>query len=88
MTQSWCSGGGLADRLVLLDAVQRTPGLLEMLRPLIDEKHTPGRFLLLGPASPDLLHQVSESLAGRMGMVELAPFRVVEIGIGFDTLPR
>ena len=79
---------GLADRLVVLDEVQRTPGLFETLRPLIDEARRPGRFLLLGSASPELLRQASESLAGRMGIVELAPFSVAELGIDFDTLPR
>ncbi len=80
--------GALADRLVVLDEVQRTPGLFETLRPLIDEQRRPGRFLLLGSASPDLLQQASESLAGRMGIVELAPFSVTELGIDFDTLPK
>lgn len=80
--------GGLADRLVVLDEVQRTPGLFEVLRPLIDAHRSPGRFLLLGSASPDLLQQASESLAGRMGLVELAPFSVQELGIDFDTLPK
>ncbi len=80
--------GGLADRLVVLDEVQRTPGLFEVLRPLIDAHRRPGRFLLMGSASPDLLQQASESLAGRMGLVELAPFSVEELGIDFDTLPK
>ena len=80
--------GALAHRLVVLDEVQRTPGLFETLRPLIDEQRTPGRFLLLGSASQDLLQQASESLAGRMGIVEMAPFSVAELGISFDTLPR
>ncbi len=80
--------GALAHRLVVLDEVQRTPGLFETLRPLIDEQRTPGRFLLLGSASQDLLQQASESLAGRMSIVELAPFSVAELGISFDTLPR
>jgi predicted AAA+ superfamily ATPase len=79
--------GALADRLVVLDEIQRTPALFETLRPLIDEKRTPGRFLLLGSASQDLLRQASESLAGRMSVVELAPFSVAELGIDFDTLP-
>ena len=80
--------GALADRLVVLDEVQRTPGLFETLRPLIDEQRRPGRFLLLGSASPALLRQASESLAGRMAVVELAPFSVTELGIDFETLPK
>jgi predicted AAA+ superfamily ATPase len=79
--------GALANRLVVLDEVQRAPSLFETLRPLIDEERRPGRFLLLGSASQDLLQQASESLAGRMGIVELAPFSVAELGIDFDTLP-
>ncbi len=51
--------GAFADRLVVLDEVQRTPGLFETLRPLIDEQRRPGRFLLLGSASPALLRQAS-----------------------------
>lgn len=80
--------GELADRLVVLDEVQHAPDLFESLRPLIDDERRPGRFLLLGFASQDLLQQASESLAGRMGIVELAPFSVTELGIDFDTLPR
>jgi uncharacterized protein len=79
--------GALADRLVVLDEVQRTPGLFEVLRPLIDERREPGRFLLLGSASAELLQQASESLAGRMAVVELAPFSVAELNIDFDSLP-
>ncbi|MFN0159996.1 MAG: ATP-binding protein [Burkholderiales bacterium] len=80
--------GALSERLVVLDEVQRAPGLFETLRPLIDDKRRPGRFLLLGSASPALLRQASESLAGRMGIVELAPFSVAELDIDFETLPR
>lgn len=68
-----------ADRLVVLDEVQRRPELFAVLRALIDEKRTPGRFLLLGSASPPLLRQASESLAGRISFHELAPFDLSEI---------
>ena len=70
------------DDLVILDEVQRVPDLFATLRGLIDQgrrrdKRT-GRFLLLGSASSDLLHQ-SETLAGRISYIELSPFDVVEV---------
>lgn len=68
-----------ADRLIVLDEIQRQPELFSVLRALVDEKRRPGRFLLLGSASPQLLHQASESLAGRISFHELAPFDVGEI---------
>lgn len=68
-----------ADQLVVLDEIQRQPDLFPALRALIDENRRPGRFLLLGSASPQLLRQTSESLAGRISFHELAPFDVSEI---------
>ena len=47
--------------------------------PVVDENRRPGRFLLLGSASPQLLRQASESLAGRISFYELAPFDISEI---------
>ena len=62
---------------MILDEVQRVPELFAILRGLIDEGRrrgkTSGRFLLLGSASDDLLRQ-SETLAGRISYIELAPF--------------
>ena len=68
-----------ADQFVVMDEVQRQPELFAVLRALIDEKRAPGRFLLLGSASPQLLRQASESLAGRISFHELAPFDISEI---------
>lgn len=68
-----------AGQLVVIDEVQRQPEIFAVLRSLIDEKRTPGRFLLLGSASPQLLRQASESLAGRVSFHELAPFDISEI---------
>lgn len=72
-----------ADRLLVLDEVQRVPGLFMVLRGCIDRLRRAGapagRFLLLGSASIDLLAQSSESLAGRLAYVELAPFIVTEL---------
>jgi predicted AAA+ superfamily ATPase len=70
-------------KLVILDEVQRVPGLFQVLRGLIDEGihegKPAGQFLLLGSASIDLLRQSSESLAGRVATLELSPFDALEI---------
>ncbi|HDS11649.1 MAG TPA: ATP-binding protein [Candidatus Wirthbacteria bacterium] len=67
------------DRLIVLDEIQRLPGLFTVLRSLIDQNNRPGRFLILGSASPELLRQSSESLAGRIGYLELPPLSLPEI---------
>jgi uncharacterized protein len=73
-------------RLVILDEIQRAPGLCEVLRGLIDERvilgEAAGQFLLLGSASMDLLRQSSETLAGRIVHLELGPFDPLEIEPG------
>jgi predicted AAA+ superfamily ATPase len=73
-----------ADELLILDEIQRLPGLFEVLRGVIDkgrrEGNGNGRFLLLGSAALDLLAQGGESLAGRIAFAELAPFDVTEVG--------
>ncbi len=66
--------------LVVLDEVQRRPELFPALRVLADRPRTPARFLVLGSASPDLLRQSSESLAGRLAFHELGGFSVEELG--------
>ncbi len=74
---------GRRGRLTIIDEVQRAPGLFQVLRGLIDERvrdgEAAGHFLLLGSASVDLLRQSSESLAGRIAYLELAPFDALEI---------
>jgi uncharacterized protein len=69
--------------LVILDEIQRVPGLFETLRGVIDkgrrEGSGTGRFLLLGSAAIDLLAQSGESLAGRIAFVELAPLDITEV---------
>lgn len=71
-----------AQQLVILDEVQRLPGLFGQLRGLIDKGRRSGQragqFLLLGSASIELLRQSSESLAGRIAYVELGPLDVSE----------
>lgn len=71
--------GGLRG-LVVIDEIQRKPELFEVLRVLLDRPKAPARFLLLGSASPTLIRGVSESLAGRVGLVALSGFDVREIG--------
>ncbi len=72
------------NELLVLDEIQRLPGLFEVLRGAIDrgrrEGNANGHFLLLGSASLELLKQSGESLAGRTAFAELAPFDVTEVG--------
>lgn len=69
-------------RLICLDEIQRVPELFEVLRGLCDEKRMPGRFLILGSASPELLRQTSETLAGRIAYLDLTPFLISELNPG------
>jgi predicted AAA+ superfamily ATPase len=75
--------GRLAGQLVILDEVQRLPDLFPILRGLVDERRRAGertaQFLLLGSASPDLLRQSSETLAGRISYLELTPLLLAEL---------
>ena len=72
-----------ANRLIVIEEVQRAPGLFQVVRGVIDENIRAGRetgqFLLLGSASIELLKQSSESLAGRIAYLELGPIDVTEI---------
>jgi predicted AAA+ superfamily ATPase len=67
--------------LVVLDEVQRRPDLFPALRVLADRPRRPARFLVLGSASPGMLRQSSESLAGRIAFHELGGFSIEEVGI-------
>lgn len=73
-----------ADKLVILDEIQRTPQIFRSLRGIIDAGRRTGRgtgrFLVLGSASIDLLKQSSETLAGRIRYLELAPLDAGEVG--------
>ena len=66
-------------QLVVLDEVQLMPGLFAHLRPEIDADRRAGRFLLLGSAAGNLLHQQAESLAGRISALELRPLMATEV---------
>ncbi len=69
----------LADKLVILDEVQLRPQLFPVLRSLVDAQRRPGRFLVLGSAAPELIQQSSETLAGRIEFLELAPLSLAEV---------
>ena len=66
--------------LVVLDEIQRLPELFELLRVLVDRPGNPARFLVLGSASPGLVRGVSETLAGRVGFVDLGGLSLAEVG--------
>lgn len=70
------------DQLVCLDEIQRKPELFPLIRGLTDITRRSGQILVLGSASPDLLRQTSESLAGRIDYIDLTPFLINEIPIG------
>lgn len=72
--------------LVILDEVQRRPDLFPLLRVLADRPDTPARFLILGSASPALIKEGSESLAGRVSFIDVTGFSLAELGT--DALPQ
>jgi len=78
--------------LVCLDEIQRAPELFGVLRSVIDRRRRPGQFLILGSASPELIRQGSQSLAGRLAFFELTPFVLNELrneqGFAQDGLTR
>jgi uncharacterized protein len=66
--------------LVVIDEIQRRPELFAVLRVLSDREPLPAQFLILGSASPALLHQSSESLAGRLTTIVMSGFSLAEVG--------
>jgi len=67
--------------LVVIDEIQRRPDLFPVLRVLIDRKQETGQYLILGSASPALLRQSSESLAGRLEIIEVDALSLAEVGV-------
>ena len=65
--------------LVVIDEIQRQPQLFEVLRVLLDRPDSQTRFLLLGSSSPSLVKKTSETLAGRLGLVDLSGFHIGEV---------
>lgn len=71
-----------AKELVCLDEIQRHPDLFPTLRSILDERGQNGQLLVLGSASPAMLKQSSETLAGRIGYLELTPLLLTEVAEG------
>ncbi len=67
------------DGLVILDEIQRMPELYEILRVLVDEASQQASYLILGSASPRIIRDVSETLAGRIGFVDMGGFNLKEV---------
>ncbi len=67
------------DKCVIIDEIQLKPDLFTLLRPVIDNKREPARFIILGSASPSLIRGASESLAGRIAYIELGGFNLKEV---------
>ena len=68
-----------SDRPLVIDEVQRVPELLLAIKQAVDEQRQPGRFLLSGSSNVLVLPQVSDSLAGRVEVIEMAPLSEVEL---------
>ncbi|MBD3315460.1 MAG: DUF4143 domain-containing protein, partial [Chitinivibrionales bacterium] len=75
-----------SDKLVIIDEIQRKPELFPLIRSLVDRWSRNGSFLVLGSASPELIRQSSESLAGRILYLELSPFLTTEVGADAETI--
>jgi predicted AAA+ superfamily ATPase len=69
---------GSLEGVVVLDEIQRMPELFNVLRVLVDRQDDQARFLVLGSASPDIVKNVSETLAGRVEFIELSGFDLQE----------
>lgn len=67
--------------LIVIDEIQHHPDLFKVLRVLSDEPNVKRKFLVLGSASPVLLQQTSESLAGRIAYIEVNGFSLQEVGV-------
>lgn len=72
--------------LIVIDEIQRLPELFPVLRVLVDKKQA--EYLILGSASRDLIRQSSETLAGRLGTIELTPFQLDELPINQSSLDK
>lgn len=70
--------------LVVIDEIQRKPEMFSILRVLVDRPESNARFLVLGSASPYLVKGASESLAGRIGFIDLSGFSLSEVGADHD----
>ena len=74
------------DKCVIIDEILLMPRLFPLLRALIDQHRVPARFMILRLASPSLIRQSSETLAGRIAYTQLAPLSLTEINsVGIST---
>lgn len=73
---------------LVIDEAQRSPKLFSYLQTLSDEAPRPGRFILTGSQQFGLLSGISQSLAGRVGMLQLLPFSVAELNAATVMLPE
>ncbi|AFK05746.1 AAA ATPase (plasmid) [Emticicia oligotrophica DSM 17448] len=73
------------NKLIILDEIQQMPQLMAELRGIIDNDRRVGRFIILGSASPALIKKSADSLAGRIGYIELSPFTVNEVNTENET---
>ena len=64
---------------MIIDEIQRNKELFPIIRSLVDKHKTPSRFIILGSASPELIRDSSESLAGRIAYIDLFPFNIYEL---------
>jgi predicted AAA+ superfamily ATPase len=71
---------GDLDGLVILDEIQLIPSLFQALRVLVDRPDNKTRYLILGSASPEIINNTSETLAGRIEFIELSGFDLGEVG--------
>jgi hypothetical protein len=69
-----------ADQCIILDEIQNRQDLFALIRSIVDEDRRPGRFVLLGSASPALMRKSADSLAGRIAYEEISPFSLTELG--------
>jgi uncharacterized protein len=69
----------LKNKFIVIDEVQKLPNLFPILRVLVDDEKINQKYLILGSASRDLLKQSSETLAGRIGYIEIMPFSLEEV---------
>lgn len=75
-----------SNKLLIIDEIQKKPELFPILRAIVDQNRKPGMFLILGSASPDVLKQSAESLAGRIIYHELPQLQLSEIGFTEESI--
>lgn len=80
--------GDYLNHFIVIDEVQLRPDLFPILRVLADDPLNHSKYLILGSASRDLLKQSSESLAGRIGFIEVSPFSLDEVSLGEELWVR